>query len=188
MGSTLRQTYDFESACLSRGFYTEANIWLWISMFESQVLQWGKHMTLNQHVWVTGSTMRQTYDFESACLSHRFYNEANIWHKFDEITSWGKGDMKRAQNSYLLKALTLSKQGWVKNFAHVLTKAKIRPQYNENPSRAKRGYGADKKKSRINPMAFDCDLYVESAWLTYNLHIISLERTFDQSLMNIFLD
>ena len=37
--------------------------------------------------------------------------EANIRPKFNEILSWGRGDMKRAKNPCLLKTLTLSRHG-----------------------------------------------------------------------------
>ena len=35
-------------------------------------------------------------------------------------------------------------------------------------------------------MTLTCDLDLELAWLTWVLHIDSLRRTFDQSLMKIF--
>ena len=40
------------------------------------------------------------------------------------------------------------------------------------------------RNSRLKPMTLTCDLQL--AWLTWILHIDSLRRTFDQTLMKIF--
>ena len=58
-------------------------------------------------------------------------------------------------------------------------------KFKENPSRGIRDMER-KRNSRFKPMTLTCDLDLELAWFLWVLHIDSLRRTFDQSLMKIF--
>ena len=64
------------------------------------------------------------------------------------------------------------------------TEANIWPKFKENPSRGI-WYMERTRNSKLKPMTLTCDLDLELAWLAWVLHIDSLRRIFDQSLMKI---
>ena len=140
--------------------------------------------------------------------------EANIWPKFKENPSRGKGDME--SNSWpSTVTLTLSPQAWVMGSAHCPTEVNIWPKFRENPPRGK-GDTERTQNSRLKPRDLElwpcesawlsygfctsfhwgkhltkikrksvCDLVLESPWLSYGFCTSSHRWTFDQSLEKI---
>ena len=129
---------------------------------------------LSQHSWVMGFAHHLT--------------EAKIWPTFKETPSREKGDMEPTPNSRL-KLVTfncdlVSLHGWAMGSAHHFTEAKLWPKLKENPSRGK----GDTKwtwNSGLKLATLNCDLVLESPWLSYGFCISSHMWTFDQSLEKI---
>ena len=116
--------------------------------------------------------------------------EVNIWPKFRENPLRGKGDRERTQNSNL-KPVTLncdlvSLHGWAIGSAHHFTEANIWPKLKENPSRGK-GDIEWTRNSGLKLATLNCDLVLESPWLSYGFCTSSHRWTFDQSLEKILL-
>ena len=118
-------------------------------------------------------------------------SQVNIWPKFRENSSRGKGDTSghEIQGSNLWPwtvTLTLCHHGWVMSSAHCLTGANIWPKFKENSSR---GIGDMEWTRNSKAQTNDLDLWpwpwvdMVDLWV---LHIDSLRQTFDQSLIKIF--
>ena len=66
--------------------------------------------------------------------------------------------------------------------AHHFTEANIRPKLKENPSRGKGGNIKWTRNSGLKLATLNCDLVLESPWLSYGFYTSSHRWTFDQSL------
>ena len=131
-------------------------------------------LTLSPQGWVMGSANCPT--------------EVNIRPKFRENLPRGKGDTERTQNSRL-KPVTLdcdfvSLHGWALCSAHHFTEANIWTKLKENPSRG-RGDIEWIQNSGLKLTTLNCDLDLESAWLSFWFSIVSLRWKFNQSLKKI---
>ena len=140
----------------------EANIWPSLKKILPGVNQgsnlWPSTvtLTLSPQGWVMGSAHCPT--------------EVNIWPKFKVNPPRGKGDTERSQNSRL-KPVTLncdlvSLHGWAMGSAHHFTEANIWPKLKENPSRGK-GDIEWTRNSGLKFATLNCDLVLESPWLSY---------------------
>ena len=100
----------------------------------------------------------------------------------------GKWDTERTQNSRL-KPVTLncdlvSLHGWAMVSAHHFAEANIWPKSKENPSMGK-GDIEWTRNSGLKLATLNCDLVLESPWLSYGFCTSSHMWTFDQSLEKI---
>ena len=114
--------------------------------------------------------------------------EVNIWPKFRENPPRDKGDTERTQNSRL-KPVTLncdlvSLHGWAMGSAHHFTGANIWPKLKENPSRGKGDFEWT-WNSGLKLATLNCDIVLESPWLSYGFCTSAPRWTFDQSLEKI---
>ena len=114
--------------------------------------------------------------------------EVYIGPKFRENPPRGKGDTERRQNSRL-KAVTLncdlvSLHGWAMGSTHHFTEANIWPKLKESPSRGK-GDIEWTRNSGLKLATVNCDLVLETPWLSYGFCTSSHRWTFDQSLKKI---
>ena len=130
-------------------------------------------------------------ELKSAGLNYGFCTsptEVNIWPKFKENPPSGKGDTERTQTSRL-KPVTLncdlvSLHGWAMGSAHHFTEANIWSKLKENPSSDK-GDIEWTRNSGLKHANLNCDLVLESPWLSFGFCTSSHRWTFGQRLEKI---
>ena len=104
------------------------------------------------------------------CSAHHL-TEANIWAKLKEYPSRGKGDIEWTRNN---RAQTHDLGMWPCPWVpmaelwvlHIFPLVDIWPKFRQNPIRGK-GDTERTRNSRLKHMAFNCDLDLKSAWLSY---------------------
>ena len=118
---------------------------------------------LQLRLWTWASILSRSF-----CTSSYWGHLTKIlWKILPGVKEIWSGHKIKGSNTWpAVVTLILSWHGWVTGSAHHLTEVSIWPKLNENSFRSK-GDMAQTRNSRLKLVTFNCDLYLESAWLSY---------------------